>query len=168
MSLCKLVITAVPPSPVSDAGGCVHGEESQKLFVKNLVDAAFPGQEQLGKATEFGICNSGGVGDRHQEPRISRSPEWKRCLGKDPVSNLISFICPHQSSYTFRKVWNLISVFSRFGIHRIHYSHIPLSKCRVPCTSFVCFLPFFIYLLCTLFLALPAFLTYCSTPSPSF
>lgn len=65
MNECQLMMAAVHTSPVGDADGCVHGKESQELFVKHLVDAAFPGQEQFGKATESGICNSGGVGDRH-------------------------------------------------------------------------------------------------------
>lgn len=52
-------------SPVGDADGGVHGEESQELLVQHLVDAAFPGQQQLGEATEAGVCNSGRVGDRH-------------------------------------------------------------------------------------------------------
>lgn len=52
-------------SPVGDADGGVHGEESQELLVQHLVDAAFPGQQQLGEATEAGVGNSGRVGDRH-------------------------------------------------------------------------------------------------------
>lgn len=52
-------------SPVSDADGRVHGKESQELFVQHLVDAAFPGQQQLGEATETGVGNSGCVGDSH-------------------------------------------------------------------------------------------------------
>lgn len=52
-------------SPVGDADGGVHGEESQELLVQHLVDAAFPGQQQLGEATKAGIGNSGRVGDRH-------------------------------------------------------------------------------------------------------
>lgn len=52
-------------SPVSDADGRVHGKESQELFVQHLVDAALPGQEQLGEATETGVGNSGCVGDSH-------------------------------------------------------------------------------------------------------
>lgn len=52
-------------SPVGDADGGVHGKESQELLVQHLVDAAFPGQQQLGEATEAGVGNSGRVGDRH-------------------------------------------------------------------------------------------------------
>lgn len=52
-------------SPVGDADGGVHGKESQELLVQHLVDAAFPGQKQLGEATEAGVCNSGCVRDRH-------------------------------------------------------------------------------------------------------
>lgn len=51
--------------PVSDADGGIHGKESQELFVQHLVDAAFPGKQQLGEATETGVCNSGCVGDSH-------------------------------------------------------------------------------------------------------
>lgn len=31
--------------PVSEADGGVHGKESQKLFIQQSVDAAFPGQK---------------------------------------------------------------------------------------------------------------------------
>lgn len=51
--------------PVSDADGGIHGKESQELFIQHLVDAAFPGQKQLGEATETGVCNPGRVGDSH-------------------------------------------------------------------------------------------------------
>lgn len=65
-------------SPVGDADGGVHGEECQELLVQHLVDAAFPGQQQLREATEAGIGNSGRVGDRHWWERgASSTPQRK-------------------------------------------------------------------------------------------
>lgn len=69
--ICELTVVAKLPEavpsvlPVSDADGGIHGKESQELFIQHLVDAAFPGQKQLGEATETGVCNSGCVGDSH-------------------------------------------------------------------------------------------------------
>lgn len=65
-------------SPVGDADGGVHGEESQELLVQHLVDAAFPGQQQLGEATEAGVRHSGRVGDRHWWERSGRSSQQRR------------------------------------------------------------------------------------------
>lgn len=55
-------------APVSDADCRVNGEESQKLFVKDFIDASLPRQEEFGKAAETRIGNSGGVSDRHYAP----------------------------------------------------------------------------------------------------
>lgn len=51
--------------PVGEADGRVQDEESQELFVQQPVNASLPGQEQLGKAAETSVCDSGGVGDGH-------------------------------------------------------------------------------------------------------
>lgn len=51
--------------PVGEADGRVHDEESQELFIQQPVNAALPGQEQLGKAAETSVGDSGGVGDGH-------------------------------------------------------------------------------------------------------
>lgn len=60
-------VSSLQPSvlPVSDADGGVHGKESQELLIQHLVDAAFPGQKQLGETTETSVCNPGCVGDSH-------------------------------------------------------------------------------------------------------
>lgn len=51
--------------PVGEADGRVQDEESQELFIQQPVNAALPGQEQLGKAAETRVCDSGGVSDGH-------------------------------------------------------------------------------------------------------
>lgn len=78
----QAVLHEAAVSPVRDADGCVHGEESQELFVQHLVDAAFPHQKQLGEATESGVCNSGSVGDSHWCQLEHRVQEDERAVGQ--------------------------------------------------------------------------------------
>lgn len=54
-----------PWLPVGEADGRVQSEERQELLVQQPVNAALPGQEQLGKAAETSVGDPGGVGDGH-------------------------------------------------------------------------------------------------------
>lgn len=70
LSICYVhVNTAVSSligySPVRDANGGVHGEKSQKLLVKNFIDAPLPSQEQLGKAAKASVRHTSCVRHGH-------------------------------------------------------------------------------------------------------
>lgn len=57
-------------SPVRDADGSVHGEKGQKLLVENFINAALPGQQQLGETAKASVRHACRV--RHRHLRVPR------------------------------------------------------------------------------------------------